>query len=114
MDLRPVVFDHVCALRRIAFLFTLLLLPLAALGQTTHFSVSAPAGATAGSGFTITVTALDASNATDTTYSGTVHFTSSDPQATLPANSTLSSGTGTFFNVFLKTAGSQTITARDT
>jgi Galactose oxidase, central domain len=41
-----------------------------------------------------------------------VHFTSTDGQAALPANSTLMSGTGTF-SVTLKTAGGQTITATD-
>jgi hypothetical protein len=79
----------------------------------THFSVTAPANATAGTAFSITVTALDASNATATGYTGTVHFTSSDTQAVLPANSTLTNGVGTF-SVTLKTAGSQTITATDT
>jgi hypothetical protein len=79
----------------------------------THFSISAPAGATAGSAFSITLTALDAYNNTATGYGGTVHFTSSDGQANLPANSTLSSGTGSF-SVTLKTAGSQTVTAADT
>jgi hypothetical protein len=51
----------------------------------THFSVTAPATATTGTAFQITVTALDASNNTVTTYSGTVHFTSTDGQAVLPA-----------------------------
>src|SRR4029077_2405448 len=46
-------------------------------------------------------------------YAGTVHFTSSDGQASLPANSTLTAGLGTF-SATLKTAGSQTITATDT
>ncbi len=55
----------------------------------THFSVTAPGTATAGSAFNITVTALDASNAVVTGYTGTVHFTSSDGQAVLPVNSTL-------------------------
>ena len=44
----------------------------------THFMVSAPATATAGTAFSVTVTALDASNAVVTGYTGTVHFTSSD------------------------------------
>ena len=59
------------------------------------------------------MTALDATNAVVTGYTGTVHFTSSDTQAVLPANSTLTNGTGTF-SVTLKTAGAQTITATDT
>jgi len=79
----------------------------------THFSVTAPATATAGTAFNFTVTALDASNSLVATYSGTVHFTSMDTQAVLPANSTLTNGMGTF-STTLKTAGAQTITATDT
>ncbi|HUJ12239.1 MAG TPA: autotransporter-associated beta strand repeat-containing protein [Thermoanaerobaculia bacterium] len=79
----------------------------------THFTVTAPATATAGSSFSFTVKALDGLNNVDTTYGGTVQFTSSDAQATLPANSTLTAGIGTF-SATLKTAGNQTITATDT
>ena len=81
--------------------------------MATHFSVTALATVTAGTAFSITVTALDASNNTVTTYSGTVHFTSTDKQAVLPANTTLINGAGTF-SVTLKTAGAQTVTATDT
>src|SRR5207237_697538 len=76
----------------------------------SHFPVSAPASATAGTAFNFTVTALDAFNNTATGYAGTVHFTSSDGAATLPANSTLTNGTGTF-STTLRTSGNQTITA---
>src|SRR5262249_41026009 len=79
----------------------------------THFLVSAPSSATAGSDFSFTVTAQDAFNNTDTGYAGTVSFTSTDGQAVLPGDSTLTNGTGTF-SATLKTAGSQTITATDT
>ena len=79
----------------------------------TQFSVSAPASATLGTAFNVTVTAVDATNNTVTAYSGTVHFTSTDAQAVLPANSMLTNGTGTL-SVTLKTPGSQTITATDT
>jgi hypothetical protein len=81
-------------------------------GAATHFSVTAPGTATAGTAFNVTVTALDASNAVVTGYTGTVHFTSSDGQAVLPVNSTLTNGVGTF-SVTLKTAGAQTIAATD-
>ena len=73
------------------------------IGPATHFSVSAPASATAGSAFSFTVTALDQFNNTTTGYAGTVHFTSSDGSAVLPANSTLTNGAGTF-SATLKTA----------
>jgi uncharacterized repeat protein (TIGR01451 family) len=79
----------------------------------THFVVSAPASATAGQAFSFTVTALDQFNNTATGYTGTIHFTSSDGQAVLPADTTLTNGTGAF-SATLKTAGNQTITATDT
>ena len=79
----------------------------------THFSVVAPTNDTVGTSFTLTVNALDASNNVVTSYAGTVHFTSTDAQATLPPNSTLTNGTGTF-SATMKTPGSQTISATDT
>ena len=84
-------------------------------GVATHFTVSAPATAAAGTGFGFTVTAEDANNNTATSYSGNVHFTSSDVGAStlLPANSGLTNGVGTF-NATLTTAGSQTLIATDT
>ena len=84
-------------------------------GPATHFLISTrhQPRPTAGTAFNFTVTAEDAYNNTATAYTGTVHFTSSDGQAVLPVNSTLTSGTGTF-SVTLKTAGSQTLTATDT
>lgn len=79
----------------------------------THFSVT-PANATppAGTAFNITVTALDSSNVVVPGYSGTVHFTSSDAQAVLPASLTITNGTGNG-SVTLKTAGPQTIAVSD-
>jgi hypothetical protein len=79
----------------------------------THFSVTAPTTASVSSFFGITVLALDASNRTVTGYSGTVHFTSSDPQAVLSGDSTLTNGAGTF-SASLAGPGSETITATDT
>ena len=79
----------------------------------THFSVSAPANTPNAISFNFTVTALDALNRTVTTYSGTVHFTSTDPRAQLPPDSTLVSGTKVF-SATLTAAGTQTITATDT
>jgi autotransporter-associated beta strand protein len=81
--------------------------------SATHFTISAPATATAGTAFNFTVTALDQFNNTATGYSGTVHFTSTDGLPVLPADSTLTNGVGTF-SATLKTAGNQTITAKDT
>jgi hypothetical protein len=84
----------------------------------SRFGVNAPAGSTAGSAFSITLTALDPFNNTATGYSGAVHFTSSDGQPALPANyafTVADAGVHTFTNgVILKTAGNQTVTASDT
>ena len=44
----------------------------------THLTISAPASVTAGSLFTVTVTAKDASEQTVTGYTGTINFTSTD------------------------------------
>ena len=80
----------------------------------THFVVTAPPAATAGTQFNFSVTARDQFRNLAPTYSGTVRFTSSDSQAVLPAaNVTLSGGTA-IFPATLKTAGSRTITASDT
>ena len=78
-----------------------------------NFSVVAtPSSVTAGNNVSVTVTARDAFNNTATSYTGTVEFTSTDPQASPLLDSTLSAGSGIFI-VTLKTAGPQTITATD-
>jgi hypothetical protein len=82
-------------------------------GAAAHLGVSVPSSATAGAPFSITVYAYDASGNFTNSYNGTVQFSSTDGSATLPANSTLSSGEGNF-TATLNTAGSQTIRATDT
>lgn len=52
-------------------------------GPATHFAVTASANASAGTAFNFTVTPLDGANNVGT-YSGTVHFTSTDPRPTQP------------------------------
>jgi len=79
----------------------------------THFQVVAPANATIGQPTTFTVTALDVNDAKVTNYTGTVHFTSSDGAAGLPADGTLTLGVGTFTATF-NTLGTRSITATDT
>jgi hypothetical protein len=80
--------------------------------------VSAPSSVTAGSPFDVTVTAVGNNGNLVTGYTGTIHFTSSDPQAALPADYTLTAadnGVHTFPNeVTLNTAGTQTVSATDT
>ncbi len=70
---------------------------------------------TAGASATITVTAL-LNGSVDSSYVGTVHFSSTDGQAQLPVNYTFTAadhGVHTF-NVSLRTAGDQTLTVVDT
>jgi hypothetical protein len=88
----------------------------ASVNPATHFAVSDyPASVTAGTAHSVTVEALDASNNRATSYAGTVHITSSDGAALLPANGPLTSGIGTF-SVTLNTVSPPTvsITATDT
>ena len=81
--------------------------------KATHFVFSSfPASPGAGDEFSMTVSARDQFNNTVPTYTGTVHFTSSDGGAVLPPNATLSSGVGSF-DFTLKATGSQSITASD-
>jgi hypothetical protein len=84
----------------------------------SSLAVSAPTTATAGTAFTFTVTARDPYGNKATGYRGTVHFTSTDPQAVLPADYTFTAtdnGAHSFSNgATLKTAGTQSLTATDT
>jgi hypothetical protein len=78
----------------------------------THFGISTTGSSTAGSPLTVNVEALTALNSVAMSFSGTVHFTSSDPQASLPADYTFTTtdrGEHSF-TTSLKTAGQQTIT----
>jgi hypothetical protein len=75
---------------------------------------AAPSAVTAGSPFTVTVTATVNGNR-DTIINSRMHFTSSDPGAILPGDyyfSTTDAGSHTFTNGFaLITPGKQTISA---
>jgi hypothetical protein len=84
--------------------------------KATHYSISAPATAVAGSAFNVTVKALNDSGNPVNGYIGTVHFSSSDGQAVLPSDYTFTSGDAGVhtFTVTLKTAGGQSITATGT
>ncbi len=82
----------------------------------TVFTVTGlPASLAAGTASNISVTAKSASGSIASEYMGTVHFTSTDPAAQLPANYTFTSGDGGHhsFTVTLRTAGSETVTATD-
>jgi uncharacterized repeat protein (TIGR03803 family) len=86
----------------------------------THFGVTVSGvpstGLVAGQPATFTVSALDASGAVVANYTGTIHFTSTDPQAVKPANYhfTLADNGSHTFSFPLKTAGMQTITVTST
>jgi hypothetical protein len=86
------------------------------IGASPSFDLTAPATAASGTSFNFTVTAENpVGTSTDTSFTGTVHFTSSDSQAVLPADYAFTptdNGTQTF-GATLKTTGSQTITATD-
>jgi fibronectin type 3 domain-containing protein len=87
---------------------------------TNHLRITAPATAMAGTAFSITVSARDLYNNVTPTFTGLIHFKSSDLAATLPADYTFTTGAGgdngvhTFTNgVILRTPGVQTIKAID-
>ena len=85
-------------------------------GPAKTFELSNLADRTAGEAQSITLTVRDAFDNVATGYRGTVHSTSSDPQADLPANyafTAADAGVHTF-SVTLKTAGSRTVTLSDT
>src|SRR5207237_15299 len=78
--------------------------------------LNAPTSVTAGSAFALTITALEPDGDTATGYTGSIHFTSRDGQAILPADFTFTAadaGQHTF-TATLKTTGSQSLTATDT
>ena len=85
--------------------------------NSTTLSVTAPASTIAGNAFNFTVEALDGSLHVLPSYTGTVHFSSTDPISALPVDYTFTAadaGIHVFTTGILKTAGTQTLTATDT
>jgi hypothetical protein len=85
-------------------------------GPTTGFLIGAPGAATAGSSFAVTITAVDDYSNTTPGYLGRVHFTSTDPLATLPADYQFGPADGgqhTFAGFVFQTAGNQVVSAAD-
>jgi hypothetical protein len=81
-----------------------------------HLAVNAPAIVTSGTPFSIGVRAEDVYGNVACCYTGTVSFSSSDPEAFLPTPYTYMStdaGGKTFGRVILRTPGTQTISATD-
>jgi CSLREA domain-containing protein len=91
---------------------TLGAITVAPAAATTLVVAGYPLPTAVGTNGNFTVTAVDAFGNTATGYRGTLHFTSSDSQAVLPANTTLTAGVGNFTAAF-NTAGTQTLTATD-
>jgi hypothetical protein len=87
-------------------------------GATTaaQLVLSAPAQTTVGSRVGVTVTAEDANGHVAAGYAGTVHFTSSDGGAVLPADYTFTAANGgtVTLPVTFQTAGAQSLTVADT
>jgi hypothetical protein len=80
-----------------------------------HFVLSATSSVTAGSAFSLTVTAADSAGNTVTGYTGTVHLSSTDVQAALGNDYTFAVGAGNdngvhTFSITLKSAGGRSIT----
>ncbi len=83
----------------------------------SQFIISAPSTVTAGAPFSLTLTVEDAFGNVVTGYAGTIHFTSSDRTATLPANYTFTAadkGVHRFVGLVLRKTGKQKITITDT
>lgn len=82
----------------------------------THFAISMAPSVMVGQDNSVLVVALDASNHIVPNYTGTVHFTSTDSSAILPADYTFTTSDlgHHVFSVTFATTGSQTLTATDT
>jgi len=83
----------------------------------SQFLISAPASVRSGKAFSLTITVQDAYGNVVTGYTGTIHFTSTDSTASLPANYTFTAadkGVHTFTGLVLRKKGNQTITITDT
>jgi hypothetical protein len=85
-------------------------------GPIDHLALNAPTIASAGTPFSITVRAEDVYGNTASGYTGTVGFSSSDPNAFLPPSYQFTAndfGAKTLGGVILRAVGAQTITVSD-
>jgi hypothetical protein len=82
----------------------------------THFVLAGLTGGVAGTAVNVTVYAVDAAGNLAGNYFGTLHFTSTDPKAVLPANISFlpTQNGGMTFSVIFKTPGTQTLTVTAT
>lgn len=79
------------------------------------FTIVVQPSSVAGDDISVTVSALDAYGNFASSYTGTIHFSSTDAQAGLPSDYTFTAGDAGAhtFTVTLKTAGSQSVSASD-
>jgi uncharacterized protein (TIGR03437 family) len=97
-----------------AFVSNVVTFPVAVPGLGTHLVVQPDQlNVAVGTVVNFTVTALDYKGNIAVSYADTVHLTSSDGAATIPADAALAAGVGVF-SVTFNTAGLQTITVVDT
>src|SRR5262249_38052800 len=85
-------------------------------GSAAKLDAPIPTQLLAGATFPLVVTAYDDAGQPVTDYTGTIHFSSSDPKAVLPADYTFKSsdhGSKTFNSVALTTAGTWSLTVTD-
>lgn len=85
-------------------------------GSASKFSITAPMAVTSGTSQNVTVTVMDAFGNPASNYTGTVKFSSSDLQASLPSSYSFTnkdSGAHTF-SITFRTAGTQSLAAIDT
>jgi len=80
--------------------------------NVAELRIIAPGTATTGTPVSFSIVAFDAVQTPVTNYTGTIHFTSTDPLAVLPANVAMQNGAGTFSATF-NTAGNQTLSVTD-
>jgi hypothetical protein len=83
---------------------------------TAHFVVTSTSPTAAGTAATFTVSTQDAFGNASPDYTGTIHFSSSDVQAGLPADYTFTAADSGVhsFTVIFKTAGAQNVVLTDT
>jgi hypothetical protein len=88
---------------------------IGAFGAVTHFEIRAAGQANAGAPTAFIVVALDAGNHVVSNYTGTVHFTSSDGNAALPADYTFTPDDRGIHQITVTfgTPGDRTLTATD-
>ncbi len=96
-----------------AFVSNVVTFPVAVPGLATRLVVQPDTlKISAGGTVNFTITALDYKGNIATNYTDTIHLTSTDGNATIPADASLSAGVGTFA-VVLNTKGLQQVTATD-